>query len=151
MNDIKQKLNDGSFRVTQLGRHDSELFLLPKPIEYSARCMLTATRKESEDWRETADKWAITINNEAFDYYTGTGERKDDKPQTPELSSVLCSLVMDAGACDESFDGWCCNFGYDTDSRKALETYLACQESATKLRNAGIYITDELREFLQEY
>lgn len=149
--DIKEKLYDGSFRVTQLSRHDGKNFVLPKPIEYNAKCLRLAINKKSDDWQDTADKWLITIGKEVFDYYTGIGHRKNDKPQKPELSSVLYSLVMDASACDESFEDWCSNFGYDTDSRKALETYLSCQESASKLHKAGIYITDDLREFLQDY
>ncbi len=150
-NDIKDRLHDGSFRVTQLGRHDGQLFILPKPIEYAAKCTRLAVTEKSEDWQDTADKWIITIGKEVFDYYTGTGHRKGGKPQKPELSSILYSLVTDASACDESFDDWCSNFGYDTDSRKALETYLSCQESVSKLHKAGVCITEELREFLQEY
>lgn len=149
--DTKEKLHDGSFRITRLGRHDGETFVLPKPIDYNARCIRLAITKKSDDWHDTADQWIITIGKEAFEYYTGIGHRKNDKPQKPELSSILHCLVMDASACNESFDDWCINYGYDTNSRKALETYLACQESALKLRKAGIFITDELREFLQDY
>lgn len=150
-NDIKDRLHDDSFRVTQLGRHDGELFVLPKPIEYAAKCIRLAVTEKSDDWQDTADKWIITIGKEVFDYYTGTGHRKGGEPKIPELSSVLYSLVMDANACDESFDDWCLNFGYDTNSRKALDTYLSCQVNATRLRKAGVYITEELKEFLQEY
>jgi hypothetical protein len=72
------------------------------------------------------------------------------KATPPKLDDVLYSLVMDSSACEESFDDWCANYGYDTDSRKALESYLACQESAAKLRKAGVDIAAE-RERLQEY
>ena len=54
----------------------------------------------------------------------------------PCLDSILNCLFMDGSACDESFDDWCGNFGYETDSRKALETYLKCQENASKLKKA---------------
>jgi hypothetical protein len=33
-----------------------------------------------------------------------------------------------------TFDEWCDEYGYDTDSRKALEMYLACQEQTTNFR-----------------
>lgn len=149
--DIKEKLHDGSFRVIKLGRHDGKTFTLPKPIEYDAKCLRIATAKKSDNWHDTADQWLITINKEVFEYYTGKGHRKNGKPQKPEFSSVLGGLVWDASACDESFDDWCSSYGYDTDSRKALDLYLACQGSAAKLRKAGIYISTELREFFQNY
>lgn len=63
---------------------------------------------------------------------------------------MLYSLVMDSDACDMSFDDWCSNFGYETYSRKALDTYLECQKNALKLRKAGIDIEAE-RERLWDY
>ena len=150
-NDIKQKLHDGSFRVTQLGRHDSVYYVLPKPIEYSAKCLRLSITEKSDEWQDTADKWIITISNEVFEYYTGIGHRKHNKPVRPELGDVLHSLILDASACDESFEDWCMNFGYDTDSRKALEIYLSCQNIGTKLRKTDLILSDDLRDFLQEY
>lgn len=151
MKDTEQKLHDGSYRVTTLGRYDGESYELPKPIEYSAKCLRLAIDKKSDNWQETADKWLITIGGEAFDYYTGVGLRKHGKPNRPSLGDVLYALVMDASAQGEDFEDWCYNFGYDTDSRKALELYLACQNIAVKLRKAGVVINDDLREFLNEY
>lgn len=52
----------------------------------------------------------------------------------PASAGVIWSLLLDSSASNESFDDWCADFGYDTDSRKALETYLACQQNGTKLR-----------------
>lgn len=149
--DIKEKLWDGSYRVMSLGRHDGEFFPLPNPIEYAAKCLRLATHKKSDNWRDTADSWLITINNQAFEYYTGVGHRKQDKPVTPELSAVLSCLVLDAAAASESFEDWCSELGYDSDSRKALETYLECQNTALEMRKAKIYLNDDLREFLQQY
>lgn len=76
-------------------------------------------------------------------YYTGTGHRKAVKgrkstdphgcfsndavrPVAPTAASVLYSLLQDASGADENFYDWCANYGYDTDSRKALATYEAC-------------------------
>lgn len=149
--DTQQKLHDGSFRVTQLGRHDDENFILPKPIEYRADCLRLAYDEDSKKWQDTADKWNITINSECFEYYTGTGHRKGNRPVKPQLSSVLSSLVLDSEACSMSFNDWADNFGYDNDSIKARKTYEACQENSDKLNKAGIYANDEMREFLAEY
>lgn len=52
----------------------------------------------------------------------------------PKLKDILYSLASDYSCASDSFEDFCANCGYDTDSRKALDTYLACQESGLKLR-----------------
>ncbi len=47
--------------------------------------------------------------------------------KAPDLYSVICCIEKYE---PEPFADWCANFGYDTDSRKALATYLACQKNA---------------------
>jgi hypothetical protein len=50
-------------------------------------------------------------------------------------AEVLASHARDAvDTSGQSFDEWCENYGYDTDSRKALETYLSCQAGEPKVR-----------------
>ena len=68
----------------------------------------------------------------------------------PSVDDVLYSLAMESDACEMSFHDWCGNFGYDTDSRSALDTYLACQENGRKLEKAGINLC-EAREAFAEY
>lgn len=148
MVDKKQKLWDGSFRVFSLVRADGESFELPNPIEYSAKCVRLAFTVHSDDWKDTADKWNISIGKEVFEYYTGVGRRKGGKAVKPELSEVLYHLFCDASACETSFRDWCDDYGYDMDSRKALNMYLACQEINYKLRKAKVYRSTELSDFL---
>ena len=53
-----------------------------------------------------------------------------------EPATVLDALVSDANAYDQarSFEDFCNEFGYDTDSRRAAEAmYLACGETLKKL------------------
>lgn len=52
----------------------------------------------------------------------------------PSLETVLESLSLDASCADQTFHDWCADMGYDTDSRKALDTYMVCQQIATDLR-----------------
>jgi hypothetical protein len=59
---------------------------------------------------------------------------KARKPKAPTAASVLHSLMRDSSAASQSFDSWCSEYGYDTDSRKAYATYEACQRNADKLR-----------------
>lgn len=73
-------------------------------------------------------------------------------PTPPKLLDVLHSLILDSEASDYSFGEWCTNFGYDTDSIKALSTYRACEEIAEKMRK--VFTREEfatLREAFQDY
>lgn len=53
----------------------------------------------------------------------------------PSVEDVLDCLAMDASVVANagSFEDWCGEYGYDTDSRKAERTYAACQEQAQGL------------------
>ena len=65
---------------------------------------------------------------------------------TPEPLDLLSSLCSDAGAIDETFDNWCANYGYDSDSRKAEATYNACREiGLNMIRIMGAALFEELR------
>lgn len=102
--------------------------------------------------------WSVHLKDQTFDYYTGLGHATKSvgymglKPKTlarkvirstndrdevifihiPKLKDVLHALALDCT--NENFHDWCSNFGCSTDSRKALETYLLCQENEIKLR-----------------
>jgi hypothetical protein len=55
----------------------------------------------------------------------------------PDPIDVLFSLAMDADVLDAGgFETWASDLGYDTDSRKAEQTYRACLDIALKLRAA---------------
>lgn len=126
-------------------------------------------------WKVAFTKTGVgTLAGESvtFDYFTGLGLRapagkptdggpaprrntlmwealeKARKPIVPDVSDVLYALASDASAAESSFDDWCDDFGYDNDSRKALATYLACQETATKLRR--MFTTAQL-EAIREF
>jgi hypothetical protein len=50
---------------------------------------------------------------------------------------------MDADAADYNFNDWCDNYGYSTDSIKAMNTYKQCLETAANLRS---FFTKEQRD-----
>jgi hypothetical protein len=56
------------------------------------------------------------------------------KPVAPDAACVLYSLIRDSDAVGMSFESWCEELGYDSDSRKAEQTYRECQANADKLR-----------------
>jgi hypothetical protein len=102
----------------------------------------------ADKWQH--DKWIIYIYDHAFDYMTGIGHRKllpntkidtvygleNSKPVKPTIDQVLESLFLDASCGSNSFEEFCSNGGYDTDSRKALDIYLKCQSNDALLRKA---------------
>lgn len=66
----------------------------------------------------------------------------------PDPVGVFSSLLLDASVLDASgFDEWASEYGYDTDSRKAEDTYRACLDIALKLRSAlGDKVMTEARD-----
>lgn len=56
---------------------------------------------------------------------------------------VLACLSSDISS-DGTFEDFCLNFGYDTDSRSALDLYLKCQELSSKLRR--FFTAQEIEE-----
>ncbi|MCQ4311724.1 hypothetical protein NAV33_07420 [Pseudomonas stutzeri] len=151
-------------------------YLASAGVEYAAVCLGETKR---DDW--TADAWRVVFHRPGrddlvLDYFTGIGHRvasqpapdfvrinprsiatadwmkQHVKPHKPEAAGVIHSVILDSSAADESFADWCANLGYDTDSRKALANYLACQEEAGKL--SKFFTVDEreqLAELLEDY
>ena len=72
------------------------------------------------------------------------------KPVKPKFDAVLACLVQDAVGAYQIFGDWCDNFGYDIDSRKSLEIYFTCQETAKKLRLAKVPLEAEAKR-LEDY
>lgn len=74
------------------------------------------------------------------------------KPIPPTAAAVLYCLLSDMEAIDQSFTDWASDFGYDTDSRKALATYEACCDIGRELRKVFTPTQRaDLRGLLQDY
>lgn len=56
--------------------------------------------------------------------------------KTPSFAEVLICVSREYFDATETFEGWCSNFGLDTDSRKALSMYLKCQTDGVRMRKA---------------
>jgi hypothetical protein len=72
------------------------------------------------------------------------------RPAKPTLADILYSLQSDANCAQDTFADFCAETGYDEDSRKALETYLACQAEGVGLRSLGLNL-QTLGELFQDY
>jgi hypothetical protein len=79
-------------------------------------------------------------------------EKHNLKPVAPSAASVLHSLLSDGEAINTSFKYWCADYGYDSDSISALNTYNACCAVGEKV-NAFFSHSEreELNKLLEDY
>lgn len=158
-------------------RSNVSQFLQSLGITFSALPVGETGREDG--WK--CDQWFVTIKRTGskapdmtIPYYTGLGHRKAPpppsgapyrpgtiaheawrklaKPQAPHAADVLHSLILDSSAADQSFNDWCADFGYDSDSVKALTTYQACCVIGENMRK--LFSREELstlRDMLQDY
>lgn len=146
-------LSNVSIKVSHVGSEGIE-FVAPYGWRQTAEVRRAfSDAKADRVW--ASDHWNVTLtyHNPRGDrsytvpkYHTGIGHRKVSREakgyyQGVETArkgitakGVLECLFSDASAAFDTFDGWCSDLGYDTDSRKALETYLECQKTAVALR-----------------
>ena len=125
-------------------------------IKYTAT-LLGATR--NSDWGNVeCDQWVVKFGTQSFPYYTGTGLREKPKSfsrevaVTPPAASVLYCLLSDASAIEMNHHDWCDTFGYDRDSRKALQLYTTCLEQTERLfRILPRPLITDLKVLLVEY
>jgi hypothetical protein len=121
-------------------------------------------KRTRDGWEH--DAWYVTLSraghSEDFNYRTGLGlrqyatgpknPRRRPRPVPPSAADVLHSLILESSAADQTFESWCDEFGYDSDSRKAEATYRACLANADKLaRVLDRQAREELAELLQDY
>lgn len=96
-------------------------------------------------------EWAVMLSFQdrryVTPYYCGIGHAKAGKPTPPSAAAVLASLCSDATSADRTtFEDWCGDLGYDTDSRKAEKMYHACIKTNAELR---AFLCDHFDEFAQ--
>jgi hypothetical protein len=90
------------------------------------------------------DVWAVKLTMEGTDrtmatmFHMGIGHNG----MAPTVVDVLSSFTADAAGIENAggFEEWADEYGYDTDSRKAEDTYNATRRQ-----------TDQLAEFLGEF
>ena len=105
----------------------------------------------TENWDQAHNAYKVTISRgrkrATIDFRTGTGWKVD-----PDLADVLSCMVSDASAGEASFDDFCSDFGYDSDSRKAHATWKACRKMSERLsRLLDSAEIERLREACQDF
>lgn len=101
----------------------------------TAKVRATAKLTDAEipdNFDPEASAWNVTLRYQGrrltVPFFTGSMAGK------PTAKGVLECLILDAEVEDWTFDDWCADFGYDTDSRRAYRMYQACKEQTEKLR-----------------
>ena len=90
------------------------------------------------------------IRRKTLPFKCSLAEWNNSRATSPCLADLIHCLLLDSSASDQSFAEWCSDCGYDTDSRKALDTYLACQKAGSDLRSIGADFT-QLQNILEDY
>lgn len=101
------------------------------------KCGLGHSKKTN--FHSNADYW----DNKSMKYIV---------PVKPKNSDIMYSLLLDSEASDYSFSEWCDNYGLDSDSISALNTYQACENIAKNLRK--VFTNEQLQQMraaLEDY
>ena len=147
--------------------------------EAGVTCIILYSGAITKDKWE-CDKWSATFQrgkaHVSFDYFTGLGLRKSSKPTpehvsrrpntldaikwkaafllpvNPKVLDILYSLHSDSEAASQTFTEWCENYGYDTDSRKALALYDECLRQYGKFSEVfTLREREEMVKFFEDY
>ena len=79
------------------------------------------------------------------------GDKPVRKPKAPDAATIVHSLLMDSEACEMSHEDWCANCGYEEDSRKGMDIYLACQKSGRIIRSFLGKDLEAVKEAAQDF
>lgn len=119
-----------------LKKHDASLTVRDKRYDY-----------HFEDDKEC--RWIFTIELERTGHLSYTfnfGQSIAEGDKEPTIDDVLCCVQKyDVG----TFEDFCCEFGYDPDSRKAERIYESVEEEYLSI--SDIFNEDELQELDMEY
>ncbi len=110
-------------------------------------------------WNPDTKQWdyLATLNNLKYrfttEYHCGAGwkDEKTNRPIAPSLADILSCLLLNSSAVGQTFNQWCGEYGYDTDSRKALETYDACIWSGEQTNELLGDKKEAVQALLQDY
>src|SRR5688572_11046040 len=90
--------------------------------------------ERNDDWTRSSNPWTVELRYQrrkmTVPFWTGSALGE------PSLADVLQCLALDATDYDgcRSFEDWCGDYGYDSDSRKAEATWRQVESQTRKLR-----------------
>lgn len=104
-----------------------------------------------DDWQKKSHPYTCTLiyngNTLETPFFTGPGWEKE-----PDWMDVLGALFSEADSFVSSrdFTDFCLNFGYDTDSIRALKIYESCERTAQALQDLLGDDFEEISDYLRE-
>lgn len=136
-----------------------------------------AGKPRDKRWPHFAWRVTLSRNGESYssDYRTGTGHTKPmpdthaarigvtiqqaketwyNSPRNwnvPTSADIAYSLMSDAQSGSDTFEDFCASLGYDTDSRKAFDAYLACQGTLNGMRRLFREHFDAVQAATEDY
>lgn len=136
MNETKAKakigINGKSFVIT--GAYKEAIFGFPNSDDqlYHNKFVITVKR--------VLDNGKTSLGKR-FDYYGSYADYEKGKTSltAKDLLFAFRSFIDDAICGSETFDDFCGNMGYDTDSRTAEKIHKLCQKSLDKAYDLGIF------------
>ena len=100
-----------------------------------------------DKWR--SDKWEVSLYRDdaeiMIEFHLGEG----NDGRGPEPADVIYALLSDSYAGSLSFEEFCAEYGYETDSRRAYATWEDCGRNARKLR--VLFSEEEIRQLEVEF
>lgn len=94
---------------------------------------LSPPYKQLSDWEKKATPWVVELRyagrKMVTPFYTG-----ELYPGEPTTALVVDALLTDAEATEYTFGEWCAEFGANTDSMSAHDTYMASRQLGGKFR-----------------
>lgn len=115
----------------------SDLEILCRKHRISARATYGNSAACPDDWSPPPTPWTVRLTRRdgstrrtlTVPFWTGPASTKE-----PSAADVLSCLISDATFGEQSFENFCHELGYDTDSRRAEVTYNQCRRLAPKVR-----------------
>jgi hypothetical protein len=106
---------------------------LATKIAISSKLGSSVAFDRMDDWQKKANAYRVTLRYQrrtmTIDWWQGTGIADD-----PDAASVISALLSDANAGAGTFEEFCSDMGYDSDSRKAEKTWRACKRINPQIR-----------------
>jgi hypothetical protein len=101
-----------------------------------------------DDWQKQANPWTITLRRGrkrmTVPFFTGPAITEE-----PDAKDALNALLLDASGYENasSFEDWCSEYGYDTDSRTAERIWKQVERQTKKLKQ---FLGDKYETYLWE-
>ncbi len=143
------------WRVTfkKAGKYSKEFeFNTGSGNRYTKKSSLSISKSYLEKVKEITGLNSALIADSKTTKADRSGAYQDSYAITPTQASVLYCLLADAECGSLSFDDFCDNYGYDSDSMSDFKIYQACMQTTKDINNLFTMTErQQLQDLLQDY